>query len=107
MSSFKDITGERFGRLVVESLAGRDKNKKIKWTCLCDCGTRITTTSNNLRTGGSRSCGCLRLDRLRAETLVGKDESKAETPNQITLIIGTNYCTYLLDPTSITPLVSA
>ncbi|MEV5703041.1 AP2 domain-containing protein [Streptomyces anthocyanicus] len=52
-----DIQGQRFGRLVVLSEAGR-KGRKVAWLCQCDCGKTTRTTGTLLRTGQSKSCGC-------------------------------------------------
>lgn len=53
-----NLTGLRFGRLTV---IGRSPRKGSSWwVCRCDCGNESVTTSTNLRTGKSRSCGCLR-----------------------------------------------
>lgn len=49
-----DITGQRFGRLVVL------RYEKPKWICLCDCGKSVKPKSASLRGGFTRSCGCLR-----------------------------------------------
>lgn len=51
-----DITGERFGRLVAVKKTA-DGNK---WECQCDCGNTCVCTKENLRSGITRSCGCLR-----------------------------------------------
>lgn len=59
MPKFKDITGERFGRLVVVSLhnpGGRGRH--ARWLCRCDCGATNDVTSGNLRSGNALSCGC-------------------------------------------------
>jgi hypothetical protein len=55
---FKDITGERFGRLVAQ-YPFRD-GKAIRWNCLCDCGNQNNVLTSDLRTGQSTSCGCLK-----------------------------------------------
>lgn len=55
-----DLAGKRFGRLLVLSYAGLDKNNSATWLCLCGCGTEKTITSQPLRTGLTRSCGCLK-----------------------------------------------
>ena len=68
-----DLTGQRFGRLIVMSKAGRAKDGHVLWQCRCDCGNMVTVTSNNLRCGVSRSCGCLRLD---CHTTHGKTHTK-------------------------------
>ena len=62
---FIDLTGERFGRLVVTSLSEpivSPSRKSTAWNCLCDCGSTIKTTTSNLRAGNTKSCGCLKLE---------------------------------------------
>lgn len=56
----KDITGQRFGRLVALRPVGRTKKSQIKWLCACDCGGHVAVIAAALllRTG-TRSCGCL------------------------------------------------
>ena len=53
-----DLTGQRFGRLVVISEAGR-KNGAVAWLCRCDCGNEIVIRGDKLRRGHTQSCGCL------------------------------------------------
>jgi hypothetical protein len=55
---YLDLTGMRFGRLIAQSEIGRSKNKKVIWLCACDCSNLTTVISNNLRSGGTVSCGC-------------------------------------------------
>ena len=62
MGKFKDLTGKRFGRLVVTGLAGRDKNKKLLWSTICDCGNTKTVRGEQLIKGDTASCGCLKKD---------------------------------------------
>ena len=59
MSSFKDRTGERYGRLVALEHVGKDHRGKALWLCACDCGNTKIVTSDSLSSGKSRSCGCL------------------------------------------------
>lgn len=59
MSSRIDLTGRRFGRLVVQGYAGNRGGMTI-WTCLCDCGNTTVVYGNNLRRGYTVSCGCYR-----------------------------------------------
>lgn len=68
VGKFIDINGQRFGRLRVIERAPNDKNKLTMWHCLCDCGTAITTRSQDLRRGVSRSCGCLKVEELNARS---------------------------------------
>lgn len=54
--SIQDLTGKRFGKLVVETYAGDSK-----WRCQCDCGNIAVVAQNNLcrKNHATRSCGCL------------------------------------------------
>lgn len=53
-----DLTGQRFGRLVVLQEAGHNRSKKTRWICRCDCGAAVTTCTAYLRNGDTTSCGC-------------------------------------------------
>lgn len=59
MSAKKDLTGQRFGRLVVISQNGVDKRFGSLWLCRCDCGNEKVTKSTYLIRGTTKSCGCL------------------------------------------------
>lgn len=54
-----DLTGQRFGRLLVVEEAGHDKHKKALWRCVCDCGNETVVRGYKLRhkTEPTRSCG--------------------------------------------------
>lgn len=50
------LTGQRFGKLLVE---GWDTGRGA-WLCRCDCGTTRFSSSNHLLEGRNTSCGCAR-----------------------------------------------
>lgn len=56
----KDMTGQRFGALVVLDRAGRSPGRLALWCVQCDCGTVKVTDGHTLRSGRARSCGCRR-----------------------------------------------
>ena len=56
--NLKDISGMRFGRVVVLDYAGNIKGR-AHWNCLCDCGNTAILKSKSLVNGDTRSCGCL------------------------------------------------
>lgn len=58
MPDTSNLTGRRFGRLVVLGPAGKIGTASA-WECQCDCGGRKRTIRNNLTRGVARSCGCL------------------------------------------------
>lgn len=55
-----DLSGQRFGRLTVDKVAGTSGNGVKEWLCLCDCGNTCHAFSGCLRRGKKRSCGCMR-----------------------------------------------
>ncbi len=61
MSAFQDLINQKFGRLTVLSLNPvRTKRGHCKWDCVCECGGLTTVWATQLKSGGSKSCGCLR-----------------------------------------------
>lgn len=59
---FQDLTGQRFGRLIVlQRLENHvDANgQRSRWLCRCDCGNETIADGGNLRRGIKKSCGCL------------------------------------------------
>lgn len=57
---FIDITGRVFGKLRALSYAGKSKEGRSAWSCLCECGTVKTIRLRSLLAGESNSCGCER-----------------------------------------------
>lgn len=64
--NFVDLTGQRFGKLVVieqaDSVNSVGGQTKVCWRCKCDCGNTTIVKGNSLKTGMTRSCGCLKND---------------------------------------------
>lgn len=86
-----DLTGRRFGRLVVEDEAGRNRKGQVRWRCRCDCGGEHEVIGSILTRGGCLSCGCLRDELLRARAaVVGAAESvrACETCGRIYTAVG-------------------
>lgn len=54
-----DLTGQRFGKLVVIERIPGTKDKTGEWKCKCDCGNYTTTSTYYLMSGHTKSCGCL------------------------------------------------
>lgn len=64
MSKFKDLTGQKFGRLTVIKRADNNKNGSTRWLCKCDCGNEKIVEGGHLRSNKIKSCGCLLTDVL-------------------------------------------
>lgn len=68
-----DLTGERFGRLVVLQRVMPNGSDGARWLCKCDCGNQSIAAGGKLRTGEVKSCGCYRREGSgRAMDLVGQ-----------------------------------
>lgn len=51
--------GNKYGRLTVISRNGSDAKGSALWLCRCDCGAEKVIRGTDLRTGHTKSCGCL------------------------------------------------
>lgn len=58
MPKFIDLTGQKYQMLTVIEKAENIKGR-VAWRCRCDCGGETVVTSNVLREGKTKSCGCL------------------------------------------------
>lgn len=57
---FQDLTGQRFGKLLVlEKDTSIINNKRIRWICQCDCGNIKSIVGTSLKKGSTQSCGCI------------------------------------------------
>ncbi len=71
----RDLTGERFGKLLVIGFSHVEKNGDACWSCRCDCGVVVTVRGSSLRGSrskpGTKSCKCIRRDKPRGKDLLG------------------------------------
>lgn len=76
-----DLTGQRFGLLVVErEIEKRSKDGQVQWRCRCGCGKLTVCRAGSLRSGNTKSCGCTSRQLVIGEvfgylTIVEKQES--------------------------------
>jgi len=58
-----DLSGQKFGRLMVISIAEKATHgKTTQWLCKCECGKETFVHTAELRSGRTKSCGCLQKD---------------------------------------------
>lgn len=62
----KDLTSQRFGRLIAVNPTDRRTGGNVVWELKCDCGNITYVDAGSLRSGNTRSCSCLK------DELVGK-----------------------------------
>ena len=75
-----DLTGNRYGDLLVLKESPIRKNTKVCWECLCiNCGNKCIRTGQDLKRGYTTSCGCEEHDnrsRARTKDLTGQKFGK-------------------------------
>ena len=79
-----DLTGKVFGRLTVlkrEPKPEGSKNRHSRWLCKCSCGETIVTTSDNLLSGGTKSCGCIKKE-TSIKNIMEYNNSEHESKNK-------------------------
>lgn len=79
MPVIKDLTGKRYGRLVVSHMyIGTEvKPRPVKWVAMCDCGNVTLVWGSSLPTGNTKSCGCLSREMSRERVYMhGMSHSK-------------------------------
>lgn len=60
MGRFQDLSGQKFGMLEIICRVPNKSRGHTRWYALCDCGNASTPSTNSLRTGNTKSCGCMR-----------------------------------------------
>lgn len=80
--SLIDISGSVYNGIRVISRDGRDTTGKTTWNCECHCGQMFSATGLNLKSGNTKSCGCLK-DRPRFIDRTGEKFSRLKILNPV------------------------
>lgn len=78
-----DLTGQRFGRLTVIRY-DHSEHDGAHWLCKCDCGNEKVAAGYSLRSGKTKSCGCLNSDASRAKLEKARAAIKARPRKDLT-----------------------
>ena len=78
MTQAKDLTGQRFGKLVAVSRHSK-AGKRWRWLCVCDCGRKSLHRVDHLTSGHCTSCGCLKL--ALGRTLINQVVTRQRCPH--------------------------
>lgn len=64
----KDLTGQKFGRLLVikrgKSHIQPNGKPRVMWLCKCDCGNSIEVRGSDLKSNKTKSCGCYNHEKI-------------------------------------------
>jgi len=106
MKKIIDLTGQKFNRLTVLKFAYINKHKSY-WDCRCDCGNKITVCGGDLKNNHTKSCGCLRTDKLIQRTKVNAHlrkncwtKKEDDILKEFYLNKGVEYCSQKLNRTT-------
>lgn len=78
MRIVEDLTSKVFDRLTVLEKNSVTANYIGRYKCQCSCGSIIIVDASNLKTGHTKSCGCLRLETLTTHGHASKDTKSSE-----------------------------
>lgn len=67
MGAFRDLAGQKFGRLTATYPTQERSGHNVIWACGCDCGNLTAVAGDSLLSGNTKSCGCLWRE-VRAKT---------------------------------------
>lgn len=65
MNRLIDLTGQRFGKLIVIKRVENDKSNSTQWLCKCDCGKLKKVSGRHLKDNSTKSCGCLKSEIIK------------------------------------------
>lgn len=76
MGQIKDLTNQKFGKLLVLEKTDERRNRQVVWKCLCDCGKETFVVGQALRNGHTTSCGCRHHESFNVKDITGKNFGK-------------------------------
>lgn len=76
MKTAEIVTGDRFGRLTAEFIAGRRTGQGSVWQFRCDCGSVKNIAAVSVKRGLTKSCGCLRREIAGGKSTHGKSKTR-------------------------------
>ena len=79
------LVGQRFGRLVVKQ-EGQARSHSRMWICECECGQITIVQGGNLKSGHTKSCGCLSIEITRISNRTHGKTGSSEYNARITMI---------------------
>jgi len=77
-----NLTGQRFERLRVLAKTEKRSRGSVVWLCCCDCGNYTEVASGNLRSGHTKSCGCLQKEAATKVAITHSHTSNGATTKE-------------------------
>lgn len=89
--NLKDISEQRFGRLIAKHPAYRIRGT-VYWYCKCDCGNFTTVRGDVLRGGTTESCGCFSKENAKQVGYANRTHGMTETATYKTFLSMRDRC---------------
>jgi hypothetical protein len=78
MGKLIDMLGKKYGRLTIVSRAKNTETRAV-WNCVCDCGNTLSVQGKKLRSGHTKSCGCIRKETTAKQGKINTKHGLART----------------------------
>ena len=78
MGKLIDMLGTKYGRLTILSRAKNTETRAV-WNCVCDCGNTLSVQGKKLRSGHTKSCGCIRKETTAKQGKINTKHGLART----------------------------
>lgn len=88
-NTLRILSGQKFGRWTILDEYIITHRGERKWLCRCDCGTERHVLERSLKSGGSKSCGCLRKD--NTEQAIAKTNMEGKIFGELTVLHKAEY----------------
>lgn len=72
------IEGQRFGKLIAIRPTAERIGSSVVWECICDCGNTICVARSSLKSGNTKSCGCLRKEKKLGQSVAIQNPKKKD-----------------------------
>ena len=94
-----DMVGQTFGRLTVISRTENTPNGCAQWLCRCSCGTEKIILGHSLRSGLTRSCGCIARDMMTSPERMEmrRKYNRYVVYDDVTIMYTNNDVSFLID----------
>lgn len=82
---YKDITGQKFNKLTVIKYV-YTKRKRAYWLCKCECGNETIIPTTALKSGNTKSCGCLHNEQTKiniAKAILNQTKYKTDEEREL------------------------
>jgi hypothetical protein len=81
VSKFIDLIGQRYGKLIVKNRADSSRSGQSRWNCKCDCGNIKVILGDSLRSGKTKSCGCLQKESVKSKNTIHGHKQRGKESN--------------------------